>query len=226
MITLVDRIPELRDELEEVANPDKVAGMEAYLKGRFSCLGVSSPDRNDVAKPLLKAVRTASEDELLTFVQACWDEPEREFHYIGADALRRGAKKLSANSFDDVRTFIETNSWWDTVDNLASNTVGPMLTNHPELLTHMDDWIDDPNMWIARTAIIYQLKYKDAADGERIFEYALRRASDTEFFIRKAIGWALRQHSRVDPDGVRTFVEANAEVLSGLTKREALRLLK
>lgn len=226
MITLVDRLPELRDDLEAVADPSKVQPMQDYLKGRFQVLGVSSPDRNLAAKPLFKAVRHASESELLDFVDACWAEPEREFHYVGADALRRGAKKLSAGSLPAVRFFIENNSWWDTIDNLASNSVGPMVTSHPELGNEMDQWIDDDNMWVARTAILHQLKFKDAANADRIFGYALKRSADTEFFIRKAIGWSLRQHARTDPDAVLAFVNANEDNLSGLTKREALKHLR
>ncbi len=223
MIRLLDRIPELRHDLEEVADPTKVEGMQAYMKDRFVYLGVISPDRKTASSALLKAVRLATEEELFVFAEACFDEPEREFHYVAVDALRRGAKTMSAASLPRVRALVETHSWWDTVDSLASNTVGPMVANHPALGLEMDNWIDEPNIWVARVALIHQLKFKDEADPDRIFGYALKRAADTEFFIRKAIGWSLRQHARVDPDAVLAFVTANDDKLSGLTKREALK---
>ena len=87
----------------------------------------------------------------------------------------------------------------------------------------MDQWINSENIWVARTAILHQLFYKADADPDRLFEYCIRRAGDKEFFIRKALGWALRQYSRVDPEGVRAFVAENEAELSGLTKREALK---
>lgn len=226
MVLLVERMPELREDLEDLADPDRVEQMESYLRGKFACLGLTSANCTIAAKPLLKAVPKASEDELFDLARACWDEPEREFHYVGANALRRGAKNLSVDSLPKVRYFIENNSWWDTVDNLASNTIGPLLINHAELRAEMETWILDSNIWVARTALIYQLKYKDQTDEDQLFRFALLRAGDTEFFIRKAIGWSLRQHARLKPDAVLDFVKDNEDTFSGLTKREALKHFK
>jgi 3-methyladenine DNA glycosylase AlkD len=96
------------------------------------------------------------------------------------------------------------------------------VANHG-LADEMDRWIDDADIWVARTAILHQLSYKSATDGDRLFAYARSRAGDTEFFIRKALGWALRQYAREEPDRVRAFVAANRSHLSGLTVREALK---
>ncbi len=226
MIRLVDRIPELRHDLEEVADPEKAFAMAAYMKDRFVFLGVPSPDRKLLARPLINAVKNAAEADLLDLTQVLWDEPEREFQYIAADALRRGANQLSAEALPRVSKLITSNSWWDTVDALAINTVGPMVTNHPELAQDMDKWINDDNLWTARTAILHQLKYKSNTDPDRLFNYVEQRASDTEFFIRKALGWALREYAKTEPDAVQTFVATNEGALSGLTKREALKHFK
>lgn len=223
MIRLVDRIPELRHDLEEVADPEKALGMAAYMKDRFVFLGVPSPDRKLFARPLINAVKRTTETDLLDLARALWDEPEREFHYVAADALRRGAGQLSATTLPQIRVLIETNSWWDTVDTLAINTVGPMVANHPELAQDMDQWIGDDNIWVARTAILYQLKYKPNTDPDRLFSYVEERASDSEFFIRKALGWALREYAKTEPEAVQNFVATNENALSGLTKREALK---
>lgn len=225
MLTLVDRIPELRNDLEEAADPTKVDAMFAYMKGRSPFLGVTSPIRKMVTRPVLSAVRTASEDELLDFAEACWEEPEREFRYVATDALRRGVRKLSDISLPRVRHLVQTDSWWDTVDALAVNTIGPMVTNHPELAEEMDRWINDDDFWIVRTAILHQLMYKERTDAARLFSYAQIRAADQEFFIRKAIGWSLRQYARIEPEAVQSFVQEHDGELSGLTKREALKHL-
>lgn len=225
MVLLIDRLPELRQDMEDLADPERVEPMQAYLKDKFVCLGLTAGNCTIAAKPAINAVKLATEAELFDFATACFDEPEREFHHVGANALRRGAKNLSALALPQIRTFIETNSWWDTVDNLASNTVGPVLLGHPQLRKEMDTWIDDDNFWVARTAIIHQLKYKHDTDQDQLFRFALRRADDTEFFIRKAIGWSLRQHARLEPDAVRHFIAANEAKFSGLTKREALKHL-
>ena len=226
MIRLVDRIPELRHDLEEVADPEKAFAMAAYMKDRFVFLGIPSPERKLLARPLIKAVKNATEADLLNLAQALWDEPEREFQYIAADALRRGANQLSAEALPRVSKLITSNSWWDTVDAVAINTVGPMVTNHPELAQDMDKWISDDNLWTARTAILHQLKHKSDTDPDRLFDYVQQRASDTEFFIRKALGWALREYAKTEPHAVLSFVTANQDSLSGLTKREALKHFK
>lgn len=222
-IQLIDRIPELRHDLEELADSLKAEGMTAYMKDRFVFLGVPSPDRKLLARPLINSVKKATEAELLDLAEALWDEPEREFHYVASDALRRGAKQLSATALPRIRRLIETNSWWDTIDTLAINTVGPMVANHPKLTQEMDHWINDDNIWVVRTAILHQLKYKAETDQDRLFAYAQRRASDSEFFIRKALGWALREYAKTNPGAVQTFVTTNEGSLSVLSKREALK---
>ena len=162
---------------------------------------------------------------MLAVAEHSWTLAEREFQYVGGDVLRAGAMTLRADDLTRVRTLITTKSWWDTIDLLAAHVVGPMVARHGELRDAMDEWIDDADMWIARTAILHQLAYKESLDETRLFAYATRRAADTEFFIRKAIGWALRQHAWVAPDAVRDFVTAHHDQFSGLTRREAMKHL-
>lgn len=216
---------ELREALESIANPADAAPMASYMKDRFVFLGIKSPPRREAQREHVAAGKFMSPAEIIDFADECWAQPEREFQYIGADFLRRWVKVLDAGHIADLERFISTKSWWDTVDNLATNVVGPLVQQFPELREVMDEFIDDPDFWIARTAILHQLKYKTGVDTDRLFSYAAKRAGDTEFFIRKAIGWALRQHSRVDPASVKKFVADHEHTLSGLSKREALRLM-
>lgn len=211
----------LRNSLGEVADASQAPKMSAYMKDRYEFLGIKSPARKLAARTTLKVSRTASPGELVEFAGACWAQPEREFQYVATDALCANVRRLRASDLGEVEQLIVTKSWWDTVDALASQTVGGLVAAHPELVVVMDEWIDSENMWLARTAILHQLKYKEEVDPNRLFRYSLSRAGDTEFFIRKAIGWALRQHAKVDPDAVYAFVDQYADKLSGLTKREA-----
>jgi len=215
----------IRADLLAFADPTKGEQMAAYMKGHFVFLGVTAGDRRNATKQLIKAARTMEPDDLVELATSCWAEPEREFHYVGMDALRAGAVHLRASHLGAIRGFILATPWWDTVDSLAVHTVGTMATNHAELVDDMDDWIESDDIWIARTAILHQLMYRERTDVNRLFTYCEMRMGDTDFFMRKAIGWALRQYARVDADAVRAFVRAHENELSGLSKREALKHL-
>ncbi len=215
----------LRELLAPLANPDDAIHMAAYMKDHFPFFGIKAGPRRTAAKPILQASAHANADELLTFASACWDEPEREFHHTAVDVLRKRADMIEPDQLDDLGELIMSKSWWDTVDGLAAWVVGPLVARHPDLVHVMDDWAEDENLWLARTAILHQLHYKDDTDAERLFRYSENLAPHTDFFIRKAIGWALRQYGRTDPDAVRQWVAAHETSLSGLTRREALKHL-
>ncbi len=217
---LVER---LTGALEPLTDPEAAFAMAAYMKDHFPYLGIKAGDRRQVQKPLLDELKGADAATLLAFAEACWAQPEREYQYVACDTIRKHVAVLGADDLGAVRRLIETKSWWDTVDSLAVHTVGSLVAAHPELADDMDRWIDDDDIWVARTAILHQLMYKDRTDDERLFAYCDARAADTEFFVRKALGWALRQYARTDPEAVRVYVETNEELLSGLTKREALK---
>ena len=215
----------LRRRLAGVAEVERAGPMAAYMRDRFPFLGVTSKERKVAIRPTLAAAKAATPDELMAFAAACWNEPEREFAYVACDVLRRHAQRLEPAQLDDVLLLITSRSWWDTVDALAARTVGPMVGAHPHLVEVMDEWIDDDSLWLARTAILHQLFFRERTDVRRLFAYAEARSADTEFFIRKAIGWSLRQYARVDPGAVRQFVSLHEGELSGLTRREALKHL-
>ena len=224
----------LRAALTAIADPSKAEAMRAYMKDIAPFLGVAASDRRQAQRRFIAWIRTTTSDsapdELLDFADACWAEPEREFQYVATDlhraaATRKDGTMLGPEHLPRIEQLVRTRSWWDTVDSLAAWTVGPMVLAHPVLVPTMDEWIDDHSLWIARTAILHQLSYGPATDGERLFHYVDRRAVDREFFIRKALGWALRQYARVAPDEVRSFIEARGDRLSGLTRREALKHL-
>jgi 3-methyladenine DNA glycosylase AlkD len=213
----------LRRDLEAVADPTSAPPMAAYMKHQFEFMGIKTAPRRLATKPTMAQAGRASGDELFVFARDCWNESEREFQYVGVDALSANVAKLESRHLTDLEKLITARSWWDTVDGLAAWCVGGLVRADRTLATEMDRWIDDDDIWLARSAILHQLRWGTDTDADRLFEYSRRRAGDTEFFIRKAIGWALRQYARTDPDAVRTFVESHE--FSGLTRREALKHL-
>ncbi len=220
MLTMTD----LRAALTLVAEPDRAPKMAAYMKGHFPFLGVPSPARKKAQRPFLAGFKKAPGDKVIAAARSLWQQPEREFQYVGVDLLRRYVKTLAADHIEDVRTLVQTLSWWDTVDLLASRIVGPMVRAH-RLESLMDAWVDDDDMWVSRTAILHQLSFGANTDAERLFRYCAARADHRDFFIRKAIGWALREYGKVAPERVVAFVSAHEAELSGLSRREALKHL-
>jgi 3-methyladenine DNA glycosylase AlkD len=218
-------VAELRAALVAVADAEKAPAMTAYMKDRFPFLGVTTPERRVAAKAFVAAGRTATTAELLGIADELWALPEREYQYVACDVLHRWVAVLDAPSLLRIEPLIRTKSWWDTVDALAVNVVGPIVRAHRELAATMDRWIDDDDMWIARTAILHQLKYRNDTDTTRLFAYIDGRAADSEFFIRKACGWALREYARTNPEAVRNYVDTRRDRLSGLTIREATKHL-
>ncbi len=220
MTSSLPDLGQLRTALEAVADPERAPQMAAYMKDRFPFLGVAAGPRRQAQRPTMAASRNLTEAQLLELAQQCWAEPEREFQYVATDILRKWQSTLTPAALPDLKDLIETRSWWDTVDGMAAWVVGPLVLRHPSLRSTMDDWIGDPDLWVRRTAILHQLGHKEATDEDRLFRYVAETANETEFFIRKASGGALRQHARIAPDRVRAFVDDHPE-LSGLTRREA-----
>ena len=211
--------------LAELADPERAAAMAAYMKDRFAFFGVAAGPRREAVRDATRDLGPPPDgDALLGLARRCWAADQRELQYTAADALRRWVGLLDASHLeqaDGVDHLIVTKSWWDTVDILAARVVGPLVETFAELTAVMDRWIEDPHLWRRRTAILHQLGYKDRADAERLFAYCAARAGEREFFIAKAIGWALREYAKVDPDAVWSFVDRNTQELAPLSVREA-----
>ena len=207
------------------ADPERAEGNRAYMRDQFPFLGIPTTKRRALSREILAGLPAPTVDELDRLARACWELPEREYQYFAVDLIARQAKRLEPGFLRTVHHLITTKSWWDTVDALASNVVGPIVAAHPEAVATMEDWLVDENMWLARTAIIHQLGYKERTDTARLFRYCLARCDHKDFFIRKAIGWALRQYAWTDPAAVREFVAAHTAELSPLSIREATKNL-
>jgi 3-methyladenine DNA glycosylase AlkD len=206
-------------------DPDKAVAMVAYVRGQFPYLGIPAPVQRTLAREVLAGLTPPAEADLRDIALACWQLPEREYHYFACQLLRRYVAICSADFIVTAKELLADKPWWDTVDPLASRVVGPLVVRHPSLVATMDAWSVDQDMWLVRTAILQQLFYHDATDEERLFRYCAAQARHPDFFIRKAIGWALREYGKTDPTAVRAFVDAHRSELSGLSIREGTRRL-
>lgn len=202
-------------------DPERAAGMRRYMRDQFEFFGVPTPQRRAISREVLDPLGRPSAFDLETLGPLAWAVDQREVQYAAVDALARHVKLARPELLDVVASLVTTKSWWDTVDALASNVVGPLVRRHPGLIATLDEWIAGDELWLARTAILHQLRYGDGTDAERLFRYSLAWAAHPDFFARKAIGWALRQYARTDSDAVRAFLVEHGDVLSPLTVREA-----
>lgn len=199
---------------------EKAIGMKAYMKDQFEYLGIKKPDRAELEKPLRKKFKELKADEWPIVIHQLWEMPFREYQYAALELLRLRAKELNASHVHLLEEMISQKSWWDTVDFIASNLVGVFLLQHEELRPGLvEKWTATGNFWFQRTCIIFQLKYGRKTDKKLLFELCTRYANEREFFLRKAIGWALRQYSKSDPQAVQNFIKR--QPLSGLSLREA-----
>ncbi|MFF4747900.1 DNA alkylation repair protein [Streptomyces sp. NPDC001268] len=207
------------------ADPVRAREAAAYMKDVAPFLGIRTPERRALSRTVLASTPRPSEADCTAIALRCWELPEREYHYFAADYLRRHAGRCSSGFVPVARRLITTVSWWDTVDTLAAHVVGALVAADPGLARVMDRWIEDDDLWIARTALLHQLRHKDATDAERLFRYCLRQSGHPDFFVRKAIGWSLREYAKTDPDAVRGFVDSARDRLAPLSVREALKNL-
>ena len=209
-------IAAIRAALLPLSDPVRAIGMAAYMKNQFPFLGVPTPVRRLAVKGLIRAFR----GDALDAAALLWRQPEREFQYVACDLLRTKEATLSAADLPALESLVVDKSWWDSVDSLAP-CIGLLVLRERELVARMDALIRADNFWLRRVALLYQLGWKEQTDRVRLFGYCLACAPQSEFFIRKAIGWALRQYARTEPKAVRDFLRLNGAVLSPLSVREA-----
>ena len=214
--------------LEPLRDPARALKMAAYMKHHFAFLGIPMQMRVAALKPIWKAWQP-TRLELIDVTRDLWALPEREYQYAALAVLERHWKLLEASDLEGLCVMVALQrTWWDTIDLFASNIAGVMVqrrqTDGDSSLTQlMDAFSVDPNLWLRRIAILHQLRYHASTDAERLFRYALDNASHSSFWIRKALGWALREYAKTDPSAVLELIERHDELFSRLTVREALK---
>jgi 3-methyladenine DNA glycosylase AlkD len=215
----------LREALAEAGHPEDAEQMQRYLKDQFAFFGVKAPARRVIQRDFLKEEGKPAPEDLPQLLRLCFAEEERELHYFAIEMLypKSTLNKLTPAFLPTLQEALTTKSWWDTVDSLATKVAGSLAMRYPEAREEIAGWQTHENLWLRRTAILFQLKYKEKTDEKLLFSICEKLAPEREFFIAKAIGWALRQHARTAPEAVPEFVAENAQILAPLSKREALK---
>jgi len=207
----------------EQGNQEQARKMSAYMKDKFLYLGIQKPQRTELQKEFIKQAKKQKKIDW-DFVFLLWDLPEREFQYLALDYLLALKDNLLKSDVDRVEFLIITKSWWDSVDGLATNITGILCDKYPELVqSHILSWTASENIWLVRVAILFQLKYKENTNIELLKLVISKNSHSKEFFITKAIGWALREYSKTNKEWVTSFLESTT--LQPLSVREASKYL-
>ena len=209
-------------ELRRVGDPSKAPAMAAYMKTGQAFFGVPTPSRVAIIRELRTRFVPIDQKAYARNVLALWQLPHREEQYVAVAYARQHSEFVAPASMPLYERMIREGAWWDFVDEIAAHLAGAVLLNYRgKTRATIERWIDDDDMWIRRAALIAHLKHKAETDAAQLFDHCLRRAHETEFFIRKAIGWALREYAKTAPDAVKSFLEKNRKQLSNLSYAEA-----
>jgi len=206
------------------ADPAKAAPMKAYMRHQFEFLGIPTPIRREISKPLLAELRREPAIDW-DLVQRCYSAAFRELHYFALGVLSAQRKRLMSADLPRLEALIRQNSWWDTVDSI-DELAGYLVQQDPELKAEMLRWSTDGDFWVRRAAIDHQLGFRKRTDTGLLAQTILNNLGSKEFFINKAIGWSLREYAKTDPDWVRAFVLQHHAELAPLSIREATKHLK
>jgi 3-methyladenine DNA glycosylase AlkD len=206
------------DMLRSSANAEKAAQMSAYMRDMFPFLGIPTPNRKKLSRDFLKTLNKESAD--WDFIFECWQQPEREFQYLAEEYLTKIKDVMTPADIANIKTLIIQKSWWDTVDNLDT-IVGSIALRYPEVNQTLLAWSIDDNFWLRRIAIDHQLGRKEKTNEDLLERIIINNFGQKEFFINKAIGWALRDYSKTNPDWVRLFTDRYHDKMAPLSIREA-----
>lgn len=206
------------------ADQNKAAAMKQYMRNKFEFMGVTSPERKAITRAFWKQNGLPGLKELPAVVEQLWHLPERELQYFAMETCGRLAGKTPESHINTVEFMLKSKQWWDTVDYIAADLAGKHLQRFPALVKdYIPRWQKAPDIWLNRSAILFQLKYKNNTDTVILAESIVKHLDSREFFIQKAIGWALRQYSKVNPAWVKQFIESHE--LSTLSRREGSKYL-
>ncbi len=214
----------LQKTFQAHADPKTAAGQKAYMKNRFDFLGIKTPLRRKIQKPFLKKEFVTDPAQRKEVIENLWSAREREYQYFAQELIFTVRKKLEKEEITLIEKMVTQKSWWDTVDFIATKLAAQYFISYPEaIIPKINQWLESDNIWLIRTAILFQLHYKEKTDTELLAFIIKCQHGSKEFFINKAIGWVLRQYSRTNPDWVRSFIESHD--LHPLSRREGGRLL-
>lgn len=220
---LSDYVNKVKKFFDKYSNREEAESMSKYMKYKFPFVGIPTPQRKELFKIFFNTFPIPSYDETKVIVRELFNLEQREYHYFGVHLLLKHKKRWSATDIVYFENLVLNKSWWDSVDLINSKLIGPFFVKYPNLAVAMtDSWSQSKNIWLKRVSIIYQLGYKTKTDTIVLENHILENAASNEFFVQKAIGWALREYSKTDYKWVLNFIIQNS-TLKSLSKREAIK---
>jgi 3-methyladenine DNA glycosylase AlkD len=215
----------LKELFEKNADPAQAAPMKKYMRDQFEYLGIKSPQFKLLMKQFITRHGLPPIIDLDSIARDLWALSQREFQYTATSLIGRMETQLPANFIKTLEYLLVHKSWWDTVDTLAGGTLGVHFRRFPEIgEKYLAKWRASDNFWLRRATILFQLNYKQETNFDLLCDIIRENLNSKEFFINKAIGWALRQYARVDPKAVKKFVKSTP--LHPLSRREAMKHLE
>ena len=219
---IINFIDDLKEAFELVADKEQSLGAAAYMKNQFQFFGIYTKQRRVISNSIIKQSGYFSEKDLATLVKNLYKQPEREFHYVAIEIIAFHKKYWTKETIELAEFCLINKSWWDSVDHISSLILGPYFKKFPEqIIPKTEGWNQNKNFWLQRSSIMFQRSYKKDTNTELLSKYILNVRENKEFFVQKAIGWALREYGRSNPTWVKKFVKEHQ--LTGLSAREALR---
>ena len=210
---------EIIDCLEARADNARALDMSKYMKNKFEFFGVGAKERNEIWKPYFKEAKKTKKIDW-EFIEICFKHEKRECQYTAAYYLKYMQNSLSEDDIPKLKELVLTKSWWDTVD-ILDKVIGSIIYNNKKLYSIMLEWSEDDNIWLRRVAIDHQLLRKEHTDIKLLEKILINNLNHKDFFVNKAIGWALRDYSKTNPLWVRNFIERHRENMASLSIREA-----
>ena len=213
----------LYEEMIQHKNEEQAQKMSKYMLNKFEYIGIKTPERRKIFKNFFKKYKNEEKIDW-EFVNKCWENKYREFQYVGADYLKNVKDKLTIDDIPKLKQLVLEKSWWDTIDNLDM-TIGALALKDSNVNKILLEWSLDENIWLRRIAIDHQLLRKEKTNTELLEKILKNNLGQAEFFINKAIGWALRDYSKTNPEWVKNFIEENKEKMAKLSIKEASKYL-
>ncbi len=219
-----DYIATLEIEFQKKANAEIAAGQKAYMKNKSDFFGIKTPDRREIQKPFLVKAYLPPKNDIAKIINTLWNKHQREFQYFGMELLYKYNKQLEEKDIELFEYMVVNKSWWDSIDFIAPKLIGEYFKKYPSQRNkYVNKWLASDNMWLQRSAILFQLKYKNDLDTEFLSYVIESLLGSKEFFINKAIGWILREYGKINTNWVLEFCDNTK--LDNLSRREALRII-
>jgi 3-methyladenine DNA glycosylase AlkD len=218
-------IKDLQKLLHQKRNPVNAIPMKKYMRDQFEFFGLKMDERRALCKEYMNSHPLPEGKRLRDIVRELWMQPERDFQYFAIELLIKCRKEWAEDDIGLFEELIVDKSWWDTVDFLATQVIGPWFMKFPKYMKPVTGrWNRSENMWLQRMSILFQLKYKQQTNLELLYKYVNHLSGSDEFFVQKAIGWILREYSKTDPVEVQDFLRKNK--LKPLSRREAVKVME